>query len=211
MEPVRIEDEGPPGHRAAVARARRWAIGIAAATAAASAATLARALVWNGPAWPAATALALFLFLGLVGWWNWRETSRHYRVIPYFERRVGNTRTFLRGRALARRWGRLEALARAEGVAPLSTFGFADDLRGGPVDWRPAAEGARTIRGLLRGLESNPIGSTPEELAELREDLEAIAEALDRAAASGVGFAFLLQHANATSGHEWASRRGTPF
>jgi hypothetical protein len=115
----------------------------------------------------------------------WR---RRPRVVPCFSQQVGEPlepggAAFRRGHALFREMGTLDQLAAAASVAPLSTFGFADDAWGGEVHWHPAPSGLATVAALLEG-----------RLAEdVTADLRALQEALEAANSVDASFALMVR------------------
>lgn len=162
------------------------------------------------PALLTAVSGALFLMIGLVGGIGAiRDTHRHIRVIPYFRRRLGEIDTFLAGRSMARYLQHLDAIASEQSVAGLSTFGFADDLRGEQVQWHDPRDGLRSIEAILKGLEQTDL--TEPIRTPLLDDLGKWRQALQRAVAEDVPFAILLRHGDVTSGHEWDVRAGSAF
>ena len=97
-----------------------------------------------GPVPPLATAIAaaVFLMFGLLhGLGLVYDTYRYVRIIPYFERRLGDIDTFLAGNALVRVMKQLDTIATEENVAPLSAFGFADDLYDEVLLWHDPKKG----------------------------------------------------------------------
>lgn len=189
----------PPRHHAAVRASRRVAtvvVGVAGAVLA--------GLAWGVPHLPpvfAATVAALCLLAALGSVLSWIDTVRHVAVVPYFERAVGGTATFGHGRGLARHLGRLDDAARAAGWLPLTAFGLADDLCGEDLVWHDPADLLATVLA-LRADPPDP---------ETDDDLRRVAAKLARAREQGIRVCLLLRHGNATSGHEWAVRRGTVF
>lgn len=73
------------------------------------------------------------------------------RILPYFAK--GNERvvatTFMSGHALSQHFQILEDMAMRRECEPLSTFGFADDLRGETLVWHDAKRGLKTVDTLL--------------------------------------------------------------
>ena len=153
-----------------------------------------------------AGAISVYAVLAAVGQvWD----CRHVRIIPYFERRVGEIDTFLAGAALARSLLLLDELAAARGVTPLSAYGFGDDLRGEAVVWHMPDAGLQTVRTLAQALEAEP--ERLRDAAAAQQDLARLEQALERAQVLGVRFALLLRHGNATSALEWERRAGSAF
>lgn len=122
------------------------------------------------------------------------------RVVPYFEKPMGDAPAFAGGAALARRAEALDRLALAAGVTPLSGFGFADDDAGEKLVWHEPALGLATVRALALQVAPHDAG--------LRRDLELLADVLGRAAARRIRFALLLRTTPAPSDEEKARRQG---
>lgn len=129
------------------------------------------------------------------------------RVLPYFEKQVGEIDTFLAGYALARNWERLDDLARELGSSPLSDFGFADDFEGDPLIWHDAAKGYDTVEAIRQRIERDWVTRD----LDLLRDLNALAHALSRAAEQRIRFSLLVRLADGTSPMEMAQRSGTFF
>lgn len=165
-----------------------------------------------GPVPPLVTAVvaAVFVAFGLLGGVTCLyDTTRYVQVIPYFQRRLGGIDTFLAGQSIARNLKQLDEIALLQDVPPLSTFGFADDLRGESLIWHDPNKGLQTILAIQEYLRK---GDVPQALVEsLTLDLEKWQHALERAAAENVLFCILLRHGNTTSGHEWDVRKGSAF
>ncbi len=149
---------------------------------------------------------ALYLWGSL---WHWNDVLRHAQVMPYFQRRVGEIDTFLGGRVLARHVVELDLAARGLGLAPLSAFGWADDLEGDTLTWHDPAAGLETVQALLALLKGEQVARSDRDA--IVADLEGIAHALSRAGAKGIWFSLLLRHSTATNGREWEARQGTCF
>lgn len=128
------------------------------------------------------------------------------RVLPYFERRVGDTDTWLAGEALLWHSRALDAAAARCGVTPLSAFASGDDLiPDEQVCWFEAAEGLRTTERLLA---AGVAGTLPTEVV---ADLERLREALRRASAQEIRFGLLVREGSYASGHEMSLRKGSFF
>lgn len=111
--------------------------------------------------------------------------SMRARIVPYFESRIGRHDAFRHGAVVARRCASLDELCLARGVRPISSFGFADDIRGERVVWYDASEGLLTIREL--------VAAVHEEIL-LGEDLRAMEQALLRASEEDIRFCFILRN-----------------
>lgn len=161
----------------------------------------------------AALADAIFIYASAATVFGMNDVLRHASVVPYFPRRVGEIETYARGQSLARHVARLDAIAEELGLAPLSSFGWNDDMEGEPLAWHEASTGLATITPLLAHLEaeseSGPFlwPDLPETIADLRR----LAHALARAEAQGIPFSLLLLHSTATNAQEWEIRKGTCF
>lgn len=129
---------------------------------------------------------------GLVVWLISSYRTRP-RVIPYFAREIEpyggpSSQAFARGRSLYLAIDLLDELAGTLGVAPLSSFGFADDFYGQEVRWHRPAEGLRTVEALQQGVAARSPAPT-----DLVSDLDALAAVLRRAAERGVDFSLALR------------------
>ena len=158
----------------------------------------------------AATGAAVVYFVLLFGIISlFRGCFHHVRVYPYFESRVGDIHTYAEGYFLAQHLLDLDELAEAQGVTPLSTFGWNDDFQGETLIWHPSAAGLKTANALLARLEEEELARG--DIAGIVGDLKRIAHALDRADRSGIRFCLLLQHGDATNAMEHEQRKGTFF
>lgn len=160
------------------------------------------------PGASAAILIGFSLYLGgyFVGvLWFWLLASA--RLVPYFERPL-NSRTkeaFKRGFALAKKFEGLERRASQLGVAPLSAFGFGDDMLGQAVVWHAADAGLRTVRALVASCQQDALDP------KLLEDLQAVEAALEKAEAAAVRFSFVLRlgsDANGPQNAELCQRKG---
>jgi hypothetical protein len=152
-------------------------------------------------------AVAVWLTISLLLSLNdLRTCDRVARIVPYFLVEVPGPKTFFEGHALARQCRRLDDLALAAGQTPLSAYGFADDLRGEPVDWHDAVEALRTVQHLIETLRRAP-EAVPEAEALLAE-LEPLRDRLAEAARLEVPFCLHLRMDWAYSGHEFDVREG---
>ena len=152
---------------------------------------------------------AVFVYYQLVMVAGMNDVLRHASVVPYFPGRVGEINTFCSGESLARHIDELDEVARTHDVAPLSGFGWNDDLENEPVAWHASAEGLKTVNFLLIALLREEAG-WDDHVATIA-DLKQIAHALERADAQGIPFSLLLRHTTVTSGQEWDMRKGTCF
>lgn len=162
------------------------------------------------PPFLTAISAAIFLMFGVLnGLGSLYDTYRYVKVVLYFERKLGHIDTFLAGHTMARVLSQLDAIAIEQEVRPLSTFGFADDLRGESLQWHDSEEGLLTIAAIIRRIADLDIPETI--LRPLLDDLTKWHAALERVASEGVSFCILLRHGNSTSGHEWDVRKGSAF
>ncbi|MBX3435743.1 MAG: hypothetical protein KF847_20690 [Pirellulales bacterium] len=160
MADLRSQDGYPPRYHDTVRRSWRFSLWLASLTLLVAGLAVVATLYLNLPAVFAAAALAVCLLFGLFGNVMSLIDVRSVRLTPYFQRTVGEIETFLSGKALARNLRFLDDRAVQQGVEPLSSFGFADDLLGETPVWRQPAEGLRTCRALLEGLRqgAGPVG-----------------------------------------------------
>jgi hypothetical protein len=154
---------------------------------------------------------ALFLAYAI---WTLRGYARmRPRVVPYFElkdfrrgdpsRKTAEEsgRAFLSGEEIAANLEDLDELALRLGVAPLSSFGFGDDLLKQEPQWSGIDDGLRTLSALLTN------ASKPDVAAQLQN----LAAALAKARQSQVRFCLIVRYGpdDAISGVEMAKRQGT--
>jgi hypothetical protein len=122
------------------------------------------------------------------------------RMVPYFEKQLGQSAPFAGGSELARNAEKLDALAAAAGAAPLSSFGFEDDFLGETVKWHEPALALATIRTISQQVAASE--------GELKRDLELLGDALGVAASKRTRFALLLTTTYAPSDAERQKRQG---
>jgi hypothetical protein len=94
---------------------------------------------------------------------------------------------FKRGFALARGFDVLERRASQLGVAPLSAFGFGDDMLGQVVVWHTADAGLKTVRTLVASSQQEALDPN------LLEDLQVLEAVLERAEVAAVRFAMVVR------------------
>ena len=153
----------------------------------------------------ALAASALFLMFVWSAVAGYRDQFR-VRVLPYFERPVGGTDTWLAGESLVWHSRALDEIAVQCGVTPLSAFASGDDLVVGEVlQWFEPADALRTVERLLEAdvAVSLPVGVV--------SDLERLRDALRLASAAGVRFCLLVREGSFANGHEMSVRKGTFF
>ncbi len=128
------------------------------------------------------------------------------RVLPYFERPVGGTDTFLAGKGLLWHSRQLDAIAARHGVRPLSEFASGDDLiPGEELRWFPCTEALLTVDCLLAHAGAEDFS------VKLVSDLTRLREGLRLADAKGIRFCLLLREGSVTSGWEMSQRKGSFF
>lgn len=199
----------PPQYHEEVARSRRFAARALLLTGVCAALAGLGAVRTEGLTLFASLTTAVFFFTVAISIGGIVDTVRHVRLMPYYRRRVGDTDTFLHGQALARCYRDLEWLADEAGVPPLSSFGFADDLAGERVIWRPADQLLVTVRGLAGAIQEDR--DSVREPEAVLQDLARWEAAFIRAAELDIELALLIRFGNSTSGLEWDRRIGDPF
>jgi hypothetical protein len=149
----------------------------------------------DGGLGPASVMFAVFLFCiwALAG--NVRAKHGVVHLVPYFTCRVGGTDTFQQGIHLARYGAYLDRLAVAEGLRPISAFGFRDNFFFGfslpiPIFHDPM-QGLQTVCGLMALLRRDHPGDV--DLAGAYDDLEMVGAKLEMAVKQGVHFCFHLR------------------
>jgi hypothetical protein len=148
-------------------------------------------------------ATAVFLFLALATCLSVPNLFR-VRVLPYFERRLGGTDTWLAGESLLWHSRHLDATAAQLSVRPLSEFASGDDLiRGEELRWFSAEDGLRTVERLMQPDAAASFS------ADVVSDLSRLRDALRLACSQGVRFCLLLREGSGTSGYEMGQRRGS--
>jgi hypothetical protein len=107
---------------------------------------------------------------------------------------------------MAQGFDALESRASQQGVAPLSAFGFGDDILGQVVVWHPADSGLKTVRALVASSHGAALVNP-----KLLEDLQATEAALERAEAAAVRFAVVVRIGadDWISPHEMDCRKGS--
>lgn len=198
----------PPAYWDELKRSRRgslWALAITGVPAALFAVLAIQPSAKAGAIFLASCSGAVFAFVVLSAIFGGLDV-RQARLVPYFREEVEGPFTLTHGEALARNCLRLDALAAARGCAPLSSFGFADDLAGERIYWYPAAEGVRTVSALLEEVQAWP--EAVDVPSAVIGDLQILRERLEHAVSQEVEFSLLLRHGNTISGHEVDVRKG---
>jgi hypothetical protein len=135
------------------------------------------------------------------------------RVVPYFKGVLKAPRStwkaFNGGFAVASNLSELDELARIQNVAPLSSFGFSDDLYKQEVQWHEPSEGMRTVSALLESLRTETSRAAAGKASVT--ELEALAAVLAVAAAQGTAFSLLVRlgRGRYISGAEMGRRKGS--
>lgn len=157
---------------------------------------------WHVVGLPLAVAFAAIVCVAVVALIGDLRGLFGVRVVPQFSGVLEpSPDTYLSGRTIAAHMRRLDALADAAGVAPLSRRGFArSDDAGGP--WFDAASGRATVEALLARVEP----STP-----LHAELARWSDVLQRAGAAGLEFRLVLVSGTAMNGPLWAALRAQGF
>lgn len=131
------------------------------------------------------------------------------RILPFFERYVGQTDTWLSGEALARNCRALDEAAAAHGLVPLSEFGYEEAPPGEESEWRDASRGVETARGLAQ-----LVGRLPrlvDDPAHVQVELELLEDALAKASDRGIRFCLHLRCSDFVCPAEITARKGSYF
>lgn len=129
------------------------------------------------------------------------------RIVPYFQTKYFEHQAseeswaaFRRGYDIAAHLSQLDDLTRRLGVAPLSSFGFGDDLLHQGPQWSSIEDGLRTLTALIDAPEAVPA----------RSDLATLAAALKKASEHQTSFALLVRYGkdDFISGVEMGKRAG---
>lgn len=131
------------------------------------------------------------------------------RILPFFEKQVGQTDTWLSGEALARNCRALDEAAAAHGLVPLSEFGYEEAPPGEESEWRDASRGVETAKGL-----AELVGRLPrlvDDPAQVQVELELLEDALAKASYRGIRFCLHLRCSDFVCPAEIAARKGSYF
>ena len=148
---------------------------------------------------------AVFLFLC---WATYQSICNLFqvRVLPYFERPVGQSDTWLSGENYLRHSKELDEIAVRRGVQPLSKFASGDDMiRGESLFWFSPDDALRTLERLLQ---TDVTTSLPSAVV---SDLTRIRDSLRLACSKSVKFCFLVREGTSASGPEMERRKGSFF
>lgn len=154
-------------------------------------------------------AAAVFGAISLFITWSTIQSLRNLarvRVLPYFERPVGQKDTWSAGENYLQHSRQLDKIAAEVGVRPLSEFSSGDDLMFGEVlCWFSPEDALRTVERLLQ---ADIITSFPSTVV---SDLTHIRDALRLACSQSVKFCFLLREGTSACGLEMERRKGSFF
>lgn len=160
---------------------------------------------WHEPSWPWSLVKGGVGLAAAWGSWHFLGSIFVCSIAPYFDREIGGLSTFGQGEAIAKHCRRLDDLAAGKGAAPLSAFGYADDLKGETVVWHEPGAGLATVSSLLETL--SPDGPD----RRLVEELAAVRDALRAAESKGAKFSFILRSGDGTNAMEHQLRKGSFF
>lgn len=146
----------PPQYQAALARQWRYSAKGIAVLGLLGCSSLLASLYVERLAILAAATLAIFLVFAWASVWAIYDTYRYVRIVPYFDRTVGDIDTYTAGRELARYCSKLDAMAVASGQQAISAFGFNDDLRGETLVWHSPSDGLQTVAALMAAVAAQP-------------------------------------------------------
>ena len=148
---------------------------------------------------------AVFLFLC---WATYQSICNLFRirVLPYFERPVGQNDTWSSGEKYLRNSKELDEIAVRLGVQPLSKFASGDDMIWGEsLCWFSPDDALQTTERLLQA------DVTPVLSRAVIADLTRIRDSLRLACSKSVKFCFLIREGTSTSGLEMERRKGSFF
>jgi hypothetical protein len=180
-------------------------VGITVATGIGAAVCVLALLRGNGDVRLASISSIIFV---IVAWLSWRRILDQtcVRLVPYFEKKVGNINTWLSGKSLLLQSRRLDEMALQLGVHPLSEFASGDDMiPSEDLKWFAPQEALKTIERLL---EPEAAKSLPQDVI---SELSQVREALDIAHSRNIRFCFLLREGLSASGAEMEQRKGSFF
>jgi hypothetical protein len=128
------------------------------------------------------------------------------RVLPYFEKRLGDTDTWFSGKSLLWHSRDLDELAEFLSIKPLSAFASGDDLvQGEELQFFDANDALPTLEKLIMRSKASRF---PKDLV---SDLTKLRDALKSASEKGVRFCLLIREGSTASGHEMSLRKGSFF
>jgi hypothetical protein len=148
---------------------------------------------------------AIFLFICWATYQSIRSLLK-VRVIPYFERPLGQMDTWMSGENYLRHSKKLDEIAILLGVRPLSQFASGDDLvRGEVLCWFSPDEALQTLE---RILQTDVTTSLPTAVV---LDLKRFRDSLRLACSKSIKFCFLIREGSCASGLEMERRKGSFF
>jgi|SRR3954463_4176719 hypothetical protein len=128
------------------------------------------------------------------------------RVIPYYERKLGDVDTWPTGKSLLAHSRDLDELTRFLGLPALSEFVSGDDLvQGEQLAFFPAEKALPTVEKLILRSKASRFSK------ELLSDLISLRDALKVAAVRNVRFCLLLREGSGVNAQEMALRQGSFF
>jgi hypothetical protein len=147
----------------------------------------------------------IFLLLAFATYQSIRNIYRA-RVLPYFERPLGQKDTWLSGENYLQHSRQIDEIAARIGVRPLSEFASGDDLiRGESLNWFQPEDALHTTERLLQ---TDICSTLPSAVV---SDLTRIRDALRLACSQSVKFCFLIREGSSASGLEMERRKGSFF
>ena len=162
-------------------------------------------LFGNGYLFYASCAGAIFVLLLISAVLGIIDNFRA-QALPYFERRLNGTDTWLAGKDLLWNSHALDEIAVSLRVTPLCDFVSGDPLRAGEMhDMFEARDALTTCEALLNAETTARLG------AQLLSDLSKLRDALIIANESGVQFSLHLREGSSVSGQEMDLREGSYF
>ena len=158
--------------------------------------------------------VGLAAFTSIFGYFLWDAVcllrySRHFRIVPYFQQRLGDIHTFRQGNAIAKECRALDEMSQQLGVTPLSAFGFCDDFHGEEIIWHSADEGLTTVVGLFNSLQASDQLKLVDKDRVINE-LAAIANALLKASERSILFCLIINPPPfGPEADVWKNRKGS--
>jgi hypothetical protein len=146
-----------------------------------------------------------FLVMMLSTIWSTVDQFR-VRVVPYYERKLGDVDTWETGKSLLAHSRDLDELTEFLNLPSLSQFASGDDLvEGEQLAFFPAEKALPTVEKLILRSKASRFSK------DLISDLINLRDALKVAARRNVRFCLLLREGSTTSGQEMAIRQGSFF
>ena len=140
--------------------------------------------------------IGLATFTSVFGYWLWDAVYlprylRHFRIVPYFQERLGDIHTIYQGHNIAKDCRALDELSQQLGVTPLSAFGFNDDFHSEEFTWHPAEKGLAAMTVLIDSLQASDLPNLSDKDRVVKE-LVSIQNALRIASQRNVMFCFII-------------------